>query len=88
MAPSSAHRSRRIDGLHAGHQPTPRSNLTEDADLLIAAIALAHDLVLVTNNVGYFARVPELRIEDWLQHDWTLGLREQKMASFFHATRR
>jgi tRNA(fMet)-specific endonuclease VapC len=34
-------------------------------DLMIAAIALAHDLILVTHNTREFSRVPELRIEDW-----------------------
>ena len=34
-------------------------------DLMIAAIALANELVLVTHNVAEFGRVPELRIEDW-----------------------
>jgi tRNA(fMet)-specific endonuclease VapC len=34
-------------------------------DLLIAAIARAHDAVLVTHNTGEFARVTGLRIEDW-----------------------
>ncbi len=34
-------------------------------DLLIAAIALVHDLTLVTHNVREFGRVPGLRIEDW-----------------------
>ncbi len=34
-------------------------------DLLIAAIALAHDLTLLTHNSSEFARVPGLRIEDW-----------------------
>jgi tRNA(fMet)-specific endonuclease VapC len=37
-----------------------------EADLRIAAIALAHDLTLVTGNVRHFARVPELRVENWL----------------------
>ncbi len=32
-------------------------------DLLIAAIALANDLTLVTRNLGEFSRVPRLRIE-------------------------
>jgi tRNA(fMet)-specific endonuclease VapC len=36
-----------------------------DRDLLIAAIALANDLTLVTNNTREFERVPELRVEDW-----------------------
>ncbi|MEK6643004.1 MAG: type II toxin-antitoxin system VapC family toxin [Planctomycetota bacterium] len=34
-------------------------------DLLIASIALANDLTLVTHNVNEFRRVPSLRIEDW-----------------------
>lgn len=35
-------------------------------DLLIAAQALAADLILVTANTREFARVPSLRIENWL----------------------
>jgi tRNA(fMet)-specific endonuclease VapC len=34
-------------------------------DLLIAAIALANNLVLVTHNIREFARVTGLIIEDW-----------------------
>jgi tRNA(fMet)-specific endonuclease VapC len=34
-------------------------------DLLIAATARAHRVVLVTHNVREFSRVAELRIEDW-----------------------
>jgi tRNA(fMet)-specific endonuclease VapC len=34
-------------------------------DTLIAAIALANDLTLVTNNTREFSRVPNLKIEDW-----------------------
>ncbi len=34
-------------------------------DMLIAAQALARDLILVTNNTGEFGRVDGLRIEDW-----------------------
>jgi tRNA(fMet)-specific endonuclease VapC len=34
-------------------------------DLQIAAIALAHDLTLVTHNTGEFSRVEGLRLEDW-----------------------
>src|SRR5436305_2480113 len=35
-------------------------------DLLIAAHALALDLILVTDNVDEFARVPRLSLENWL----------------------
>ncbi len=34
-------------------------------DLHIAAIALAHDLTLVTHNTREFVRVAGLRLEDW-----------------------
>jgi tRNA(fMet)-specific endonuclease VapC len=34
-------------------------------DALIAGIALAGDLTLVTSNVSEFGRIPEIRIEDW-----------------------
>ena len=36
-------------------------------DLQIAAIALKHDLTLVTHNTREFRRVPKLRLEDWEQ---------------------
>jgi len=35
-------------------------------DVLIAAHALTIDATLVTNNVRHFARVPGLRVENWL----------------------
>lgn len=34
-------------------------------DLMIAATALAHGLILVTHNTNEFSRVSGLRIEDW-----------------------
>lgn len=34
-------------------------------DLLIAAIALTHDLIVVSHNSDEFKRVPDLRVEDW-----------------------
>lgn len=37
----------------------------EDADLQIAAIALRDGLILVTDNVKHFGRIPKLKIENW-----------------------
>jgi tRNA(fMet)-specific endonuclease VapC len=37
-----------------------------DLDSLIAAHALAQDLILVTNNLREFQRVPDLRTETWV----------------------
>jgi tRNA(fMet)-specific endonuclease VapC len=34
-------------------------------DLRIAAIALAHQMTVLTRNLRDFAQVPDLRIEDW-----------------------
>ena len=34
-------------------------------DLMIAATAIANDLVLITHNTREFARIVELRLEDW-----------------------
>ncbi len=36
-------------------------------DMLIAAHARAEDLILVTNNVREFIRVPDLKIENWVE---------------------
>lgn len=35
-------------------------------DLMIASVALAHDLTLVTHNTTDFQAIPGLRLEDWL----------------------
>ncbi len=37
-----------------------------EPDLRIASIALSRDATLVTANVRHFARVPGLRVENWL----------------------
>jgi len=34
-------------------------------DMLIAAIAMANDLILVTHNASEFSRIAGLKIEDW-----------------------
>ena len=42
-----------------------QGNLIGPNDLMIAAIARVHDVVLVTNNTGEFSRVTGLRLQDW-----------------------
>ena len=42
-----------------------RGELIGPYDMLIAAQAVARNMILVTNNTAEFARVPELVIEDW-----------------------
>jgi predicted nucleic acid-binding protein len=37
-----------------------------EADTRIAAIALTHDLTVVTGNLRHFSRVPGLRVENWI----------------------
>ena len=37
----------------------------DDFDLILATCALAHDLVLVTNNTKHFERVQGLRLANW-----------------------
>jgi tRNA(fMet)-specific endonuclease VapC len=44
---------------------TKTGNIIGPNDLLIAAIALAHNVILVTHNTDEFSRVPNLKIEDW-----------------------
>jgi len=38
----------------------------DDFDLLIASCALTHNLILVTNNLRHFQRIPGLRLESWI----------------------
>jgi tRNA(fMet)-specific endonuclease VapC len=39
--------------------------LISDEDILIAAAALKHNLVIATENVNHFRRIPGLSIENW-----------------------
>jgi len=43
--------------------------LIEDADILIASIALVEDLVLVTDNIRHFERIKGLEIENWKERN-------------------
>ena len=50
---------------HLSRQGTPIGNY----DLLIAAHAFYQGLVLITNNVREFSRVPDLKIENWIERE-------------------
>jgi tRNA(fMet)-specific endonuclease VapC len=38
----------------------------DSVDLMIASVALAHDLTLVTDNTKHFHNIPDLRLVNWL----------------------
>ena len=40
-----------------------------EPDLMIAAIAIQHDMILVTGNKRHFMNIPGLNIEDWINDD-------------------
>lgn len=48
-------------------QLKPQGQLIEDADTLIAATALYEKAILVTDNTKHFARVPNLKLENWIE---------------------
>lgn len=60
-----------FDDVAADHHARIRADLAQKGisigphDSQIAAIALAHNLTVVTHNVSEFSRVPGLTIEDW-----------------------
>jgi tRNA(fMet)-specific endonuclease VapC len=44
-----------------------QGNAISSMDMLIGAHALSLDVILVTNNTGEFERIPNLKIEDWME---------------------
>ena len=52
--------------LHAAIRLALKSKPIGERDLIIAAVALAHDATLVTHNGREFGRVRGLRVEDWV----------------------
>ncbi|MFO5441364.1 MAG: PIN domain-containing protein, partial [Dolichospermum sp.] len=57
-----------ISALNAGKIRAQLANIGTPIgynDLLIASIALSHDLILVTHNTKEFVRVEGLKIQDW-----------------------
>jgi tRNA(fMet)-specific endonuclease VapC len=53
--------------IHARVRDALRDRPIGPHDLIIASVALAHGLTLVTHNTSEFRRVPDLTIEDWTQ---------------------
>lgn len=51
---------------HAELRRALRRNPISERDLLIAAVARVHDLIVVTHNRAEFECVPDLQVEDWL----------------------
>ena len=41
--------------------------LIDDFDLLIGATAVAYDMIMVTENVKHFSRIPDIEIENWVK---------------------
>jgi tRNA(fMet)-specific endonuclease VapC len=57
-----------IDAEHFGiirTQLKKEGNLIGPYDMLIAAQAVARNLILVTNNINEFIRIKNLKLEDW-----------------------
>ena len=60
-----------VNSAVAAHAAKHRATLARQGtpigpyDLLIAATALAHDLVLVSNNMREFMRIDGLQVENW-----------------------
>jgi tRNA(fMet)-specific endonuclease VapC len=44
----------------------PQGITVAETDLMIAAVALVHNLTLVTHNTADFQNIPGLNLEDWL----------------------
>lgn len=44
-----------------------QGKLIDDFDLLIGATAVRNDMILVTENVKHLARIPDIRIENWVK---------------------
>ena len=40
--------------------------LIDNFDLLIGSTAVAHNCVLVTDNVKHLSRIPDIEIENWI----------------------
>ena len=41
----------------------------DDFDLLIAATAIKHKLILVTDNIRHMERVKDIKLENWIERE-------------------
>jgi len=41
--------------------------MISDFDLLIGATALSNDLIMVTENIGEFERIKDIKLENWIE---------------------
>lgn len=58
----------RVAAKHFGEQKARLRKIGQpiaDLDLLIAAIVLAENAILVTDNLKHFERIPDLKLENW-----------------------
>lgn len=62
--------------IHARVRDALRAQPIGPHDLIIASIALAHMLTLVTHNTAEFERVPGLTVEDWSEPGLSRELKE------------
>jgi tRNA(fMet)-specific endonuclease VapC len=51
--------------IHAQFSACSPPSADRGSDLVIASVAAAHDLTLVTSNTREFSRLPGLKLEDW-----------------------
>ena len=65
LAPKDALGATAVHSIRQGDLVLKKGTPIGPNDLMIAAIALAYDLTLVTHNTAEFSRVPGLRLEDW-----------------------
>lgn len=65
VLPFDTEAARHYGSIRAGLER--RGTPIGDADIRIAAIALAHGFTVVTGNVRHFQRVPGLSVENWLE---------------------
>ena len=64
LLPFDANCAERFGKLEAALIP---NGITVPAvDLMIASVALTHDLTMVTHNTKHYDSIPGLRLEDWL----------------------